>query len=388
MSLLKLTWRFLGACAIFALAPVAQAQDFLPLAEPMEFDPDWQWFAPVDADELSANSLRKRGNYGWFASHDRMKIWVSRPDLPRAANDTRSANAGDIVGGHRTDIGFVRDNGSGWLFNYNKLTNLSSYHGFYAERINRTNTADPTNGGGTGTAPVFPIIDRNDPFLLARAYNVKDSLNAGGYWNFEINKTWRRSPYRYGGILEPLVGLRYTNFTDFTQDQNYARDFTQITTAGVTTSTQLETLTSFETTNLNRMFGGQIGARYFNNYHRWRVGAEVRTFLAANFQTTTLNRNTFITQYAGAPATNVATAATQNTSLNSYTTKERGVWGFEARFDASYQLTKYIGLRSGIQVIDFAKGIRRGGTLIGGATTLKDQNVFMAGLTVGIELNR
>ena len=388
MSLLKLTWRFLGACAIFALAPVAQAQDFLPLAEPMEFDPDWQWFAPVDVDELSANSLRKRGNYGWFVSHDRMKIWVNRPDLPRQGNHA-SANAGDIVGGHRTDLGFVRDNGSGWLFNYNKLTNLSSFHGVYTERINRTNTADPTNGGGTGTAQVFPIIDRNDPFLLARAYNVADSLNAGGYWNYEINKTWRRSPYRYGGILEPLVGLRYTNFTDFTQDQNYTRDVNQITTpGGVTTATQLETLQSWETTNLNRMFGGQIGARYFNNYHRWRIGAEVRTFLAANFQTSTLNRNTFITEYAGAPATNVATAATQNTSINSYTTNERTVWGFEARIDTAYQMTKYIGLRSGIQVIDLAQGIRRGGLNTLGATNAKDQNVFMAGLTVGIELNR
>ncbi|MFO0939163.1 MAG: hypothetical protein U0930_00200 [Pirellulales bacterium] len=258
MSLLKLTWRFLGLCAIFALAPVADARDSLPLAEPMEFNPDWQWFAPVDADELSENSLRKRGNYGWFASHDRMRIWVSRPD-------TTTANfAGDFIGGHRTDLGFVRENGSGWLFNYSKLTNLSVYHGIYTERINRVNTADPTGGVSNATAQVFPATDRNNPWDLARSYNVADSLNAGGYWNFEINKTWRRSPYRYGGIFEPIVGFKFANFTDRTQDQNYARSTDSIINTNpptTTTATQLETLQSWETTNLNRMIGGQISAK-------------------------------------------------------------------------------------------------------------------------------
>lgn len=385
MSLLKQTWRFLGACAIFALAPVANAQDSLPLAEPMEFNPDWQWFAPVDADELSESSLRKRGNYGWFVSHDRMRIWVSRPD-------TTNANfAGDFIGGHRTDLGFVRENGSGWLVNYSKLTNLSVYHGIYTERINRVNTADPTGGVSNATTQVFPAVDRNNPWDLARSYNVADSLNAGGYWNFEINKTWRRSPYRYGGIFEPIVGFKYTNFTDLTVDQDYARSTGSIINTNPptsTTATQLETLRSWETTNLNRLIGGQIGARYFNTYRKFRVGAEFRSFLAANFQTVSQLRNTYITEYSGAPATNVAVAATQYTTTLDYRTSQQLAWGFEARFDTSYQVTKYIGLRSGVQIIDLARGIRRGGLSILGSSNAKDQNVFMAGLTVGIELNR
>lgn len=388
MSLLKLTWRFLGACAFLALAPVAKAQDFLPLAAPTEFDPDWQWFAPVDADELSENSLRKRGNFGWFVNHDRMKIWVTRPDASVNNQPGTTDMAGDIVGGHRTDLGFVRENGSGWTFNYSKLTNLSTYHGFIAERVNRVNTGQ-TNPANNNVVFV-PVVDANDHFLRQRAYNVADSLNVGGYWNFEINKTWRRSPYRYGGVLEPLVGIKYANFTDFTQDQQYTRSQNLITqpAAPLTASTQLETLQSWETTNLNRLVGGQIGFRYFNNYHRWRIGTEFRTFLAANFQTTSFTRNTYNTEYTGAPATNVAVAATSTNSVLSYTTKERATWGFDARLDAAYQVTKYIGLRSGVQVINLAQGIRRGGTSIAGASSARDQNVFMAGLTVGIELNR
>ncbi len=48
-----------------------------------------------------------------------------------------------------------------------------------------------------------------------------DSLNVGSYSSFEVNKTFRMEPYRYGGILEPLVGLRYSQFKDYSLNQNY-----------------------------------------------------------------------------------------------------------------------------------------------------------------------
>jgi hypothetical protein len=136
------------------------------------------------------------------------------------------------------------------------------------------------------------------------------------------------------------------------------------------------------------MLGGQIGARYFNNYHRWRVGAEFRTFLAANFQTSTETKNTTLTEYGGAPAIDVDVVAEQHTSTLTYSTRQRTVWGFEARADAAYQVTKYLGLRTGLQVINLANGIRRGGLTILNTNDAKDQNVFMAGVTVGLELNR
>jgi hypothetical protein len=397
MSLLKQTWRVLGAIAVLALAPMAKAQqEYLPLAEPMEFNPDWQWFAPVDVDELSQNSIRKRGNYGWFVSHDRMRIWVKRPDTRTQGNNQNSANnfAGDFVLGQRTDLGFVRENGSGWLVNYSKLTNLDIYHGVATERINRLFTDDPIGGTSTlGTSNGFflgfPESDRNDPRYQARVYSVKNSLNAGRYYNLEVNKTWRRTPYRYGGVLEPLVGMKFANFTDLTQRQSYSRSLDSFVTPGTSfASHQVEQLQSNETTNLNRLLGGQIGARYFNNYHRWRVGAEFRTFLAANFQTSTETKNTTLTEYAGAPAIDVAVVAEQRTSVLTYETRQRTVWGFEARADAAYQMTKYLGLRTGVQVINLANGIRRGGLTIPNTRDDKDQNVFMAGVSVGLELNR
>jgi hypothetical protein len=382
MSLLKLTWRFLGAVAIIALAPVAQAQDFLPLAEPMEFNPDWQWFAPIDVDELSENSLRNRGNFGWFASHDRTKMWVTRPD--RGIN---TDFVGDFAVGHKTEIGFARENGGGWLANYTRMNGLSTYHGTLTDRIDVFNDDDDPNDPARD--PIFPVALRNDPRFLQRAYRVDDSLNVGSLNSFDLVKTWRRSPYRYGGILEPLIGLKYTNFTDFTQDQEYTRSINSITTpGGVFAATQVESLQSFETTNANRLIGGQLGARYFTNYHRWRLGAEFRAFMAANFQTTTRLENTYVTQYAGAPAQGVDVTFSETRSVITYRTNQKSAWGFEVKFDAAYQVTRYIGLRSGVAIFDLAQGIQRGGINVLRVSSAKDQNVFMAGMTFGLEINR
>jgi hypothetical protein len=385
MSLLKLTWRFLGAVAIIALAPVAvhaQAQDFLPIAEPMEFNPDWQWFAPIDVDELSETTLRKRGNFGWFASHDRTRTWVARPDI-----GPNSKFTGDFANGHKTEIGFARENGGGWLMNYTSMNGLKTYHGTVVERINRFNDDDDPNDP-TGD-PVFPVVDRNDPRFLARSYRVDDSLNAGSLQSFGLCKTWRRSPYRYGGILEPLIGLKYATFTDLKQDQDYQRSTNLVATpGGTTTDTQLEIFRSYETTNLNRLIGGQVGARYFTDYHKWRLSAEFRTFLTANFQTSTQVENTTQTEYDGGPGVGGDVVYNDVQSILTYKTARTTVWGFEAKADAAYQLTKYIGLRGGVSVFDMARGIQRGGINILRTSNAKNQDVFMAGMSFGIEINR
>ncbi len=60
--------------AILALAAIpstVRGQAWHPFADPMEFDPDYQFFAPVDADYLEELSPRKRAHIGWFGTYDR-----------------------------------------------------------------------------------------------------------------------------------------------------------------------------------------------------------------------------------------------------------------------------------------------------------------------------
>lgn len=385
MSLLNIAWRVIAAVTVMVASPGLMAQGknlpngpaFHPFAEPLEFDPDWQFFAPVDVDAMLDQSPRKRAPTGWFATYDRTHLWVSRPSTES------SANTGDFGWGNRFDVGFMTSERTGWLASFRHIGGPNVYDTIYQERLNRVNTEDP---------PIQPFIDENDPQWRTRVYILQDSLNVFGMSNFEINKTWRREPYRYGGIIEPMIGFKYTTVDDLAQNQNYTRGVTQITApyAAPTSSTQLETLISDVTMIKNRMVGGQLGARYFTHYNRWVLSTEVRAFAMANFQARSYARRVHATEYSGAPSINNDVVATDYTTGSSFAhnTNTEFVFGFEARAEAAYQFTKAFGIRGGIDVIDFADGIWRAANPGFGNINQHDQDVQLAGFSLGVEFNR
>jgi hypothetical protein len=383
MSLLNLAWRFVAAVTCVVSAPAVMAEVFHPFADPLEFDPDWQFFAPVDVDSMMEMSPRKRAHVGWFGSYDRTYLWMSRPE------NEQSHASGDFGYGNRFDIGFMREDRGGWLLSFRSMGGPNVYDRTYAERIDRFNANDVNDPINT---PVQPFLDANDPQMGTRAYILGDSLNVGGLTSFEINKTWRRQPYRYGGIIEPMVGLKYTTFKDLAMNQTYNRSVGLITTpGGVTASTQVETLISQETNTRNQMVGGQLGARYFTHYERWTLSGELRAFGLSNFQQNEFRQSTFITEYAGGPSIGGTVDATDYVSGSGlvHTSNTEFVFGFEARAEAAYQVTKYFNIRGGIEVIDFAQGIWRGATPLGGNDpNINDQALLLAGFTFGIEINR
>lgn len=382
MSLLNIAWRYVAAVTILVTSSAVHAETYHPFADPLEFDPDWQFFAPVDVPSMLELSPRKRANEGWFATYDRTYLWTSRPDVEASSGD------GDFGWGNRFDLGLMRDNRNGWLVSFRSMGAPNVYDRVYAERINRVNT-DDTNQPITN--PVQPILDANDPQLGTRAYILGDSLNVIGLTNFEINKTWRREPYRYGGVLEPMIGFKYATIKDFALNQSYSRSLGSIVTPGTTTaSTQLETLISNETRIKNQMVGGQLGARYFTHYQRWTVSGEFRAFGMANFQNREFVQRTFITEYTGAPAINVGVAATDYTTGRTLVQQSNNefVFGFEARAEAAYQVTRAFNVRAGIDVLNFAQGIWRGANPGFGDVGNQDQDVQMAGFTFGMTINR
>lgn len=381
MSVLKLFKRLVAVVALVAFSPSVYGQVYHPFAEPLEFNPDWQFFAPVDVDSLMELPNRKRANTGWFGTYDRTYLWMSRPNV------SQSEANGDFGWGNRYDLGFMTDDRSGWLFSLRHL-GVNSYETQYQERINRVNTTD--TGGEPN--PVTPFIDQNDPQYRTRAYIVANSLNAASISNFEINKTFRREPYRYGGIIEPMAGFRYTTFEDYAQNQNYFRSPNLISVPGtVGAANVVETLVSNETTIMNRMVGGQLGFRYFNYYKRWTLSSEFRGFGLQNFQNRTYQLKSETTEYSGVAlnSTVVATDYLLGGNINSVrTSNNEFVVGFEARAEAAYQVTKYLCVRGGIDVIDFANGIWRGANPGFGRIDNHNQDVQLAGFTFGLTLNR
>jgi hypothetical protein len=380
MSVLNLFKRLVAIVALMAFSPSVFGQVYHPFAEPLEFNPDWQFFAPVDVDSLMELPSRKRANTGWFGTYDRTYMWVSRPNVEQSKAD------GDFTSGNRYDLGFMTDDRSGWLFSMRHIGGPNVYQNIYQERINRDNTND------TGAQPntVNPFIDQNDPQYRTRVYILGDSLNVAGMSNFEINKTWRREPYRYGGIIEPMMGLRYTSFNDHALNQSYNRSVNLISVPGtVGTSTLVESLISNETTIRNQMVGGQLGFRYFNYYKRWTLSSELRTFGLQNFQQRSYVQRTATTEYDGI-ALNSNVVATDYSTGTGFVQSSNSefVVGFEARAEAAYQVTKYFNIRGGIDVIDFAKGIWRGANPGFGNVNDHSQDVQLAGFTFGLTLNR
>lgn len=379
MSLLNLAWRVVAAVTFMVTTPMAMGQVYHPFAEPLDIDPDWQFFAPVDVDAMTELSPRKRANRGWYATYDRTNLWVSRPNVES------SANTGDFGWGNRYDVGFMSERDSGWLFSFRNMGGPNVYDRVLVERVNRQNTAD--------TDPLTPILpdgDRNDPQLGYRAYVLGDSLNVAGLTNFEINKTWRFRPYRYGGVLEPMMGMKYATFKDTALNESYFRSQALIGTPGtINAATVVETLVSDTTRTENQMVGGQLGARYFTNYNRWTLSGEFRGFGMANFQSREYQRRQFITEYGGLGTGGAVVITDTFTGTNTiHQTNSEFVVGFEARAEAAYQVTKFFNVRAGIDVLNFASGIWRGANPGFGNTNLSDQDVQMAGFTFGITVNR
>jgi hypothetical protein len=400
MSLLNLAWRFVATAACMVATPVVMADTFHPFAEQVHVNPDWQFFAPVDVDELIETSPRKRANTGWFATYDRTRLWVSRPEVEQS-----SAN-GDFTWGNRYDIGFMTDDRTGWLASFRSIGGPNVYERIYQERLNRVNLADI---GQPLTDPVRPFIDENDPQFGTRAYILGDSLNVGGLTNFELNKTWRREPYRYGGIIEPMIGFKYSTFNDFALNQSYSISGQLLTDPLADPSFVVENLQSQETRIKNQMVGGQLGARYFNHYHRWTVSGELRTFAMANFQHRHYSFRQYSTQYDSI-GLDSSVVFTRNDigAFDEYTGNQEFVFGYEIRSEAAYKITRYLNVRGGIEVIQFFNGIWRGanpqlneqpvlpgGPGPGGTVQApnspiyrQNQDVVLAGFTFGIELNR
>ena len=380
MSLLKLTWRYFTAVTILVTGPTVFGQTNHPFADPLQFDPDWQFFAPVDMAALNELSPRKRAPVGWYGTYDREHLWVSRP------SDNRGLDQGDWGWGNRFDLGYMTEKHKGWLFSFRHLGGPGAIDKVYQERNDRVNandTGDPLN-------PVAPV-EANDPQFGVRAYWLGESVNVLGMSNWELNKVWRREPYRYGGILEPMIGLKFTNLLDTAIKESYVRNVNATDLFDNTATAVVEELTSDLQYTRNVMFGGQVGARYFTHYERWTLSGEFRAFLMNNQQEKLLNNQVFRTQYSAAGAGSTVTAI-RNTNDITRTLNTTTLWGFEARGEAAYQLTRNLSGRFGVDVIDFANGIWRStghlGPNQGGFGGSQDQSVTMAGFTFGMTLNR
>ncbi|MFM8399484.1 MAG: BBP7 family outer membrane beta-barrel protein, partial [Pirellula sp.] len=239
--------------------------------------------------------------------------------------------------------------------------------------------------------PFFrPTPFDNDPYTLERTYDVVQSINVGNYSSFEANKTWRMEPYRYGGMLEPLIGLRYVKFVDTARSDDYRTfqaedpfDPTEILGLG-------EVYTNDLAQSRNDMILGQLGFRYFRNIRRWTLSSDFKVFAGHTFQTQEITRYVTTTVYPDDVAVGdepISDGDHRGTSFFSTRNNETPV-GFDLRTEAAFSATKHIDLRVGFQMIYFGQGIWRGATLNQGNNFDTNQQLVMPGVTFGFAVNR
>ena len=387
MSVRKLTAGVLTILAMLGSVTSANAQEHfndLPPVDPFAFDPDFRWFEPVYNMDLADMKAKHRAPTGWFATYDRLNLYASRPELLVNVNGETKLDSG---WGDRYEVGYMTPEKKGWTFT---ATTYGVSESFLV-REEAANRQDLDDIIANTRLDILPF-EGNIPGTNYRFFDVGNTENQFDLQAYEMNKTWRLEPYHYGGILEPLIGVRFMRLQDTNRGTRLGTDGDLTAIGSLITPTIDGTdrfVTSISTTD-NDMFGGQVGFRYFKYKERFTYSTDFRVFAGGNWQCARTNREELIIEYGGSPVGDgdVITGVQVDATAPDYERNEEAFVGFDLRGELGYQLTKMITMRAGFQIIDIGTGVWRGGnsenTIIGGE---QDQDVFLLGGTFGLTLN-
>ena len=377
MAFLRIRPWLVTCLLIVTTTTTLRAQRYLPFVDLNYFSTDSQFFAAADIDSYGGGPTTSSG---WFASFDRMYLYVSRP------NAEESNTQGDMTWGNRIDLGYMTEEKHGWLISMQNITGPNSMERIRQERNNRfMDDASPQDEA------VDPPQDNNNRESGARDYFLEDSLNVANLSNFEINKTFLMKPLHNGAIVEPFYGFRYMRFTDFDRHDDYTRyddegNVVPILPIGPPPAVQpsdaaFEEYLSGQGTYENNLVGGQIGFRYSQHRSRWLLSGEVRAFAFTNLQ------NLHLTDLRVVTEVDVGTGnepdSEQAKIVHTYMANSEFVFGGEIRAEAAYEVTRDISLRFGMEFLDMAQGIGRGRN-----PEQNDEDVQLFGLTFGFTVNR
>ncbi|MFM8570072.1 MAG: BBP7 family outer membrane beta-barrel protein [Pirellula sp.] len=386
MSILQRTLRTFVLTAAAMAGQLGFADSgYHPFSEPVDFDPDWQLFAPMQLQDIEDLSPRQRAPYGLFLTYDRIYTGVSRPETNGASYLM------DSTWGNRWDFGWMNRKESGWSFSYQVVTGPNVYHGYEQLRLNGyTDSTQNNNNNNNANLPFRPSVFDNDPYTLERTYDVLQSVNVGNYSSFEANKTWRMEPYRYGGMLEPLIGLRYVKFLDTARSDDYRTFLAEDPLDPGTIIGEGEVYTNDLVLSRNDMILGQLGFRYFRNIRRWTLSTDFKVFAGHTFQTQEITRYVTTSVYSEDVAVGdepISDGDHTGTTFFSRKNNETPV-GFDLRAESAFSATKHIDLRVGFQMIYFGQGIWRGAAINQGSNLDTNQHLVMPGVTFGFAVNR
>jgi len=371
-----------------------------------------QLFAPAD---VSSYGRGTQPNEGFFFTYDILYWTISTPrvtdvgsekvpereayiynqGVPIEESEIRQHNTLDTGGlqsyfdlGNRFEFGRICDN-HGWMVSIYQLRERSQSVPAYDVDMIFAEVTSETN------VPYKPLDGRftsgGTTVLLGLPVNFSNVLlrNDTSSWGIEFDYLCRSNQLHNGGFFEWFIGPRYIEFDD----------------TFLVNAQGSETLENSYWINeaQNHIIAGQIGARLFKKQGRWTISTEGRALAGLNCQNVKQTG-----ELGGLPGdANQIVPGVVNSNqpfymgpslINHTAFIHEFTPGIELRLDARYQITRSVNFHagwSGLWLNNIARGSETIDYTLGPDQTymgiLRDHNrdnVFINGLTIGIDINR
>ncbi len=312
----------------------------LPLATPGLFDYDTQLFAPLEF----TNGKEKKPNTGLFFELSKTYLSLERATRFDSLLGVQTSNGTEFYTGTRYELGWFGERDRGWSAVFAKTEGTF----FFNDRFGTFNS----------------VLSEGNVRLTT----------------VEVNRTFRQVTSN-GGVFEPSFGLRY----------NWIRD--RLTDNSDPAAAPAGTISFFNQNASNSAVGLQVGARFSKRRGRWRFTYRGNVAATYNQQRLELTDAVQTPGVAGAPAT--------ITFVDTVFTDQSFVPILDGTLEATYNITRDLSIKLGVQGSYIWNGILRGNTEPTGLNGLStssdgaspafsdfDSNYVAAGFVFGFEFRR
>lgn len=288
--------------------------------------------------------------------------------------------------GDRFELGYVGEH-HGWLITTLDTARQTQWNAAQHAAIV---FADPTFNGHSLLETVYGSENgittvTGDPLRSPVIFDQVSVANRTKFSGVEAAYLYRQHQLHHGGTIEWLLGARYfqldDNFTVNAFGGNLADSF-------------------WENEVKNRIVGPEIGLRYYKPFGRFALSSEGRFTAGVNTQSVHLN-GILGSTLTEAPTDDLAPRLMRATGFNHTANFYEFTPLAEFRIEAHMQLTRLISAKVGWNAM-YMDGIARASNMINYAVGSPNgpmpitteigegnrQDVFVHGLTLGIEINR
>lgn len=385
---------------------------------------DDQFFAPA---ELGGISKVPNAHTGWYGQYDRYFVLFSRPNASRTEFssprnneeldngffDTDDDGEADVflafqppirgnfsrpgdfddAWGNRWEIGYMSEEDSGWFGAVYRVEGPSIRD---RERDERFTEVDFVVGDtfvfvdNAGNAIVtIELPDRADEdgvFNNTRTLNIPGQQRSisSSFWSAELNKSYR-ARLDNGTFFEPYFGVRYSFMRDYYTDLRDYRDLTsqfqdgfEVGIGQIIAGVFDGYYSVYTQYAKNHMIGPQLGAKWHGTSGRFDFSLDLRAVAA-------YNRQLFGYRYDPGIGTALLLSPVEERNAAAHEFVPIG----QLKAQTSFNLTKYIQLQAGVDVMYFGRGVVRTDTEPQefDPYPIRDQDLLLSGFTFGFAVN-